>query len=108
MNTSLSKNGYKIIKNEFESKIIKEIKDDLYVKPYTYTFNKMQNIETRFNVYLESPKKLYLPRFYGLQKLGEPIQNNIEEGDHIDLKFNGTLRDEQKPIEEIYLKHAKE
>jgi len=108
MNTSLSKNGYKIKKNELEPKKIKEIKDELNVKPYTYTFNKMQNIETRFNVYLESPKKLYLPRFYGIEKFGDPIQNNIEEGDLINLKFNGALRDEQKPIEEIYLKHAKE
>ena len=106
MNTSLSKNGYKIKKNEFNPRKIKEIKDELNVKPFT--FNKMQNTETRFQVYLESPKKLYLPRFYGIEKFGEPIQNNIEEGDSIHLKFNGNLREEQKPIENIYLENAKE
>ena len=32
----------------------------------------------------------------------------MEDGDDINLKFNGDLRNEQKPIEEIYLKNAKD
>ena len=32
----------------------------------------------------------------------------MEEGDNIDLNFKGDLREEQKPIEEIYLKNAYE
>ena len=41
MTTKLSNDGYKIIKNNYDTKIIKEIKDELTVKPYTY--NKSQN-----------------------------------------------------------------
>ena len=65
MTTKLSKDGYKIIKKEYGSKFIKEIKDELTVKPFN-SFNKAQmNSDVgRFAVYLESPKKLYLPRFY--------------------------------------------
>ena len=63
METSLSKNGYKIKKCYLDPKQLKEIKDELNVRPYTY--NKSQNKDSRFQVYLESPKKLYLPRFYG-------------------------------------------
>ena len=74
MTTKLSKDGYKIIKKEYDSKVIKEIKDELTVKPFN-SFNKAQmNSDVgRFTVYLESPKKLYLPRFYALKKFGAPV-----------------------------------
>ena len=108
MTTKLSQDGYKIIKKDYESKVIKEIKDELTVKPFN-SFNKAQmNSDVgRFAVYLESPKKLYLPRFYALKKFGTPTMNLIEEGDPINISFNGDLREEQKPIEEIYLNNAK-
>tara|TARA_B100000686_G_C16771612_1_gene965530 strand:+ start:388 stop:1794 length:1407 start_codon:yes stop_codon:yes gene_type:complete len=109
MTTKLSKDGYKIIKKNYDSKFIKEIKDELTVKPFN-NFNRSQMMSDvgRFSVYLESPKKLYLPRFYGLKKFGYPTMNLIKEGDPINLQFNGGLREEQKPIEEIYLKNAYE
>tara|TARA_Y100000996_G_scaffold396684_1_gene363029 strand:+ start:722 stop:1264 length:543 start_codon:yes stop_codon:yes gene_type:complete len=109
MTTKLSKNGYKIIKRDYDSKIIKDVKDELTVKPYN-SFNKsqMNSDAGKFSVFLESPKKLYLPRFYGLKKFGTPTLDQMEEGDDINLSFNGDLREEQKPIEEIYLKNAHE
>ena len=109
MTTKLSKDGYKIIKKEYSSKFIKEIKDELTVKPFN-NFNRSQMMSDvgRFTVYLESPKKLYLPRFYGMKKFGVPTMNLLEEGDPINLSFNGDLREEQKPIEEVYLKNAYE
>ncbi len=108
MTTKLSKDGYKIIKKEYDSKVIKEIKDELTVKPFN-SFNKAQmNSDVgRFTVYLESPKKLYLPRFYALKKFGIPTMDLMEEGDPINISFNGDLREEQKPIEEVYLNNAK-
>ena len=109
MTTKLSKDGYKIIKKDYDSKLIKEIKDELTVKPFN-NFNRSQMMSDvgRFTVYLESPKKLYLPRFYGMKKFGVPTMNLLEEGDPIHLSFNGDLREEQKPIEEVYLKNAYE
>ena len=51
MTTKLSNDGYKIIKNNYDTKMIKEIKDELTVKPYTY--NKTQNNDAgRFCVYM--------------------------------------------------------
>ena len=109
MTTKLSKNGYKIVKKDYNTKTIKEIKDELTVKPFN-NFNKAQSNSDagKFSVFLESPKKLYLPRFYGLKKFGKPSIDEMEQGDDINLKFKGDLRNEQKPIEEIYLKNAKE
>ena len=109
MTTKLSKDGYKIIKKDYDSKLIKEIKDELTVKPFN-NFNRSQMMSDvgRFIVYLESPRKLYLPRFYGMKKFGVPTMNLLEEGDPINLSFHGDLREEQKPIEEVYLKNAYE
>ena len=106
MNTSLSKNGYKIKKKEIDPKKIKEIKEELNVKPYV--FNKTQINDSHFQVYLESPKRLYLPRFYGIEKFGQPLKNKIKSGDPIDLKFKGKLRKEQEPIVNSYLKASKD
>jgi len=107
MVTKLSNDGYKITKSEYDTKLIKEIKDELSVKPFTY--NKGQNNEMgRFCVYMESPKKLYLPRFYGMKKFGVPNITTINDGEDVDINFNGNLRPEQQPIEDIYLKNAYE
>ena len=102
----LSNHGYKIVKNEFSSTEIKEIKDELTVKPRTFT--KTNKNEHKFPVFLESPKKLYLPRFYAINRLGEPDKNEILDGTPISINFKGELREEQKPIEEVYLKNAYE
>ena len=73
MTTKLSKNGYKIIKKEYDSKVIKEIKDELTVKPFN-NFNKSQiNSDVgRFNVFMESPKK---PNCFNPAK-----RKNIDQG----------------------------
>ena len=106
MNSKLNKNGYIIKKSDITPKELKQIKDELFVKPFT--FNKNQNKDSGFQVYMESPKKLYIPRYYGLKKFGIPKVNKMEEGDKINIKFKGELRNEQVPIEELYLKNAKE
>ena len=106
MNTKISSNGHYVIrKKDYPTKDIKSIKDELYVKPYTFTKN--NNKESGFQVYMESPKKLYLPKFYGLNRYGKPIKNEITDGDDININFNGNLREEQKLVEEIYLKILK-
>ena len=106
MVNKLTKNGYIIRKSDYSTKEIKDIKDELLAKPYT--FNKSANKDSGFHVYMESPKKLYLPRFYGEKKYWFASINNIEEGSDINIQFKGELRPEQTPIEELYLKTAYE
>ena len=104
--SKLTNNGYTIRKTDYSTKEIKEIKDELSVRPFT--FNKNQNKESGFQVFMERPKKLYLPRFYGLKRFGNPVINNINEGEKINIDFSGSLRPEQLPIEDLYLKNARE
>ena len=103
--TSLSCSGYKIKKSELKPSEIKEIKKDLTVNPFTFGDFGEKN-EKRFSIYMESPTSLYLPRFYGQDKFGEPTNNKIEEGQPITIKFKGSLRKEQEPIVKLYQEAA--
>ena len=46
-------------------------------------------------------------KIYGYDTFGEPTINKIEEGETINIGFNGELREEQKPIIELYHQSAK-
>lgn len=100
MTKKLSRDGYTILKSDFTSKEIKTIKDDLTAKPYTMD-DFSNGKEKKFTLYLESPKKLYLPRFYGLKRFGIPDKNTITDGETISINFKGGLREEQKPIFDV-------
>ena len=49
---------------------------------------------------------MYLPRYYGISKFGEPNEFQINEGDNIDVPFAGDLRDYQQRITDKYINHA--
>ena len=99
--TFISERGYGLLKSEFNYKIINQLKDELTVSPKTMGSFGMQNI-TKYNIYTESSKKLYLPKYYGLTKFGKPDVYKLNEGKDIDIKFNGELRENQlKPVEKF-------
>ena len=97
----LSNRGYSIYKVCLNNKIIDYIKKELTVKPFT----QIQLSESNsFPIYMESDKKIYVPRFWGIKIFGYPKSIKIEYGKSIDLIFNGTLRDYQKNVMDSYLK----
>ena len=99
--TVLSRNGYKIKKNELSQKELKDIKNDLTVNPYVVgDFG--NGSEKRFSLYMESPNSLYIPRFYAFDRYGKPDKSKMDEGLDINIKFNGSLRKEQIPIIDLY------
>ncbi len=59
-----------------------------------------------FPVYRESPLKLYVPRYFGMERYGSSIENKIAQGHKIALKFAGDLREYQNVIVDKYLKAA--
>ena len=101
--SKLSRDGYVIRKKNFTTDQIKEFKDDLTMEPYCMNDFGEKNKKT-FSIYLESPKKLYMPRYYGLSKLGEPEKNTLNDGKEIDINFKGSLRQEQLPVFDISYK----
>lgn len=101
----LTKRGYALIKEDFGFRVIHKCKKDLNVSPYINEDFGGKAIP--FPVYLESSKKIYLPRHYGLEHFGEPDKVKIEESFNIDIDFKGSIRDNQKTPIEVFLKSCK-
>ena len=59
-----------------------------------------------FPVYRESLNKIYLPRFYGIEKYGVPKNEKLQIGDTINVYFAKQLRDYQENIVSIYMEHV--
>ena len=109
METSLTSYGYKVSKTKLTPEQSKKIKKDMTILPYVYDPVKGgQNKDKKFNILLESPKAFYLPRFYGIEHYGIPMKSKLPEGQDINIKFKGDLREIQKPIRDAYLKAAKD
>ena len=81
----LTKRGYSIIKDSFDDDIIDDIKKDLTVKPYVNEDYGPPAVA--YPIFLESNKKLYLPKHYAFKKLGEPHSIKTSSGIDISLTF---------------------
>ena len=104
--TSLSRHGYAIPKDEFKPKELEKLKKTLTATPAVQG-NFVAN-DISFPIYLESSKKIYLPRYYGLSTYGPPQTNKLlDTGVKANLKFDGSLRQYQINIADIYLTAAK-
>ena len=92
MNTILSINGYGILKKDSETTL--KIKEELTMTP-NINFS-LSSDQKSFPIYKESDKRIYVPRYYGLQKFGIPDKCSISDGIHCEnLEFRGTLREQQ-------------
>ena len=91
--TAIGSRGYTIIKNENNSIELDKIRRELTVS--AACLQDYGGKPSEFRLYLESPKKLYLPKAYGLLKYGLPEIDKVPEGKDISIKFTGKLRDLQ-------------
>ena len=101
INSYLGNKGYSIYKVCLNAKIIDFIKEELTLKPVIV--NSLVEAKS-FPAYQESEKKLYVPRYWGINMFGLPKTIKIQYGANINLKFNGTLRDYQEKVLNEYLK----
>ena len=100
INSYLGNKGYSIYKICLNHEILDYIKKSLTVKPFTQN----QSVEPNsFPVYMESEKKIYIPRFWGIKVFGPPKIVKITYGDNINLIFNGSLREYQTTVLNAYL-----
>jgi len=86
----LGSRGYVLYKSNLTEQEILELKKELTVVPFTAE-GYGQPAES-FKNYQESSSKLYLPRYYALQKFGVPKINKLHDGKDITVKFTGSLR----------------
>ena len=106
MNTYLGQKGFTIPKNELTQDQIEEIKKDLTIRPFVPGGPKVATVT--FPAYRESPLKLYVPHYYGVEHFGEPKTVKVSEGGNIDQSviFTGSLRDIQINVSDTYINHV--
>ena len=99
--------GYSLIKGNYSNAELNNIRRELTVKPFV---NKQFSAEASpFSVFLESKKKLYIPKHYGIEKFGLPETNKSKDlGKDIKLNFGSSLRPKQVPVAEKFLQVANE
>ena len=100
--TYLGLKGYSILKSSLELRDQLFIRDALTVRPYIPNSPVKANA---FPVYRESPNKLYLPRYFGIEEFGEPEETKLVKYHSIDVPFKGSLRDYQINISNIFMKN---
>lgn len=106
MYSILSKNGYGILKSALSEKDIEHIRKDLTMTPKVNfdaggggKGNTSSPEDLTFLLYSENDKRIYIPRYYGLQKYGLPTLCKLTRGADIHINFIGSLRDaQQEPI----------
>ena len=103
----LGKKGYTIPKSALEKQDEEFLRKDLFVKPEVHGVSYGAPDEnTAFPVFRENNNKIYLPRFYGIQRYGLPHRSEIQKGDDINVTFDKPLRDYQNNIIDTYMNYV--
>ena len=100
----LGKKGYTLYKDKLSVKDLYIVRNELNVKPYSTHLNNSVD----YPIYRESNNKIYLPRYYGIDKFGMYSQNILSKGDTINISFIGDLFDYQHTIINKYINHVGE
>ena len=104
----LSSRGCVLLKSQLTPAEIETIKRELIISPKDNMAIKIAKpVEVKIVVFKENEQKLYIPRFYGIQKFGQPTKVELTGGDTIHVPFEKELRDYQKDIVNLYLNHVK-
>lgn len=107
MRTGLSHNGYSIYKKDIDRELLENLRCELTVSPKN---NFMDMPIKEYSLYRENNNKIYLPRYYGLQRFGLPERDIIDE-DIIKcprMVFKGDLREEQLAPVNAFLEAAED
>src|SRR3989304_3427418 len=87
---SLTRNGYALKKKYMKKQEIDKIKRELTVKPIVLAAFKEFQKPKPYQIFLESPQRLYVPRFWGIKKFGDPTKTQLSPGQNI--AFNDTIK----------------
>lgn len=100
------KKGYTIQKCKLTQTQLYELRKELTVKPNSGMPGYSSAIS--YPIYRESTSKIYIPRYYGIEKFGEVSRNVVSKGEDISLQFARTLYDYQDVIVNKFIQHVGE
>lgn len=102
--TYLSKHGFVLKKEFFDTEEIQNIKNILTARPLTS--GEFFSADNSYTVFIETKNKLYIPKMFGLSKFGKPdgvLPSYLGKPWSENIKFQGTLFDTQiEPSELLY------
>ena len=103
---SIGKNGYTFFKSEIGDLNINKIKKDLTVIPRVCQNYTVENEQVEpVILYQENKEKIYIPRYYAINKYGLPQKTKIQKPLKANLNFSTTLRSHQTHIVDCYTKN---
>ncbi len=100
INKKITRFGYIIKKKSLTDTQLANLKTDLTVKPYKMaSFAKFAKDDS-FPLYVENGDYIGCPKYYGIEKFGEPDVNKLENYDYpkFNIKYMGKLRPRQELI----------
>ena len=94
--------GYTVLKKDITASEQEKIRNELTIAPK----NQMPGFAKlpAYPIYRESQEKIYLPKWYGFDKFGPYKKEKINSGEDVNINFNGSVREEQIPVVEAYMK----
>ncbi|MHB1953789.1 MAG: DEAD/DEAH box helicase [Sulfobacillus sp.] len=94
----LDRRGYVLNKDRLSEGEVNSIKKELTMTPMIPpAVQKLQGVKPiPFPIYLESPRNLYVPRFWGIGKFGLPVSESTSEGLPIDVEVRQELLPHQQ------------
>ena len=100
----LTLHGYRIPKTEVSNLI--HLKGCLTVRPYIPKVFVDPRFVSRYPVYKESEKYIYVPKHYGIQEYGAPRETmrDVQETDANYWEFSGSIRPTQQVVVDSFLK----
>ena len=104
MTSYIGRKGYSIYKSSFSQSELHEFRTTMTVKPNLGANGFVSNVQ--YPIYRESTNKLYLPRYYGLERIGPCERNILSKGTPIDLEFKGELFEYQTNIVNKFVNHV--
>lgn len=96
----IGKRGYILKKSEYNEEFIQKLREKLRVTPAVNT--EYCGLPESFAIYRENVNKFYVPKFYGLEHLGEPDANILPKGQDINIQLSNTFKineNQKEPIE---------
>ena len=90
----LTRRGYRIDRTDATAKYIEE----LTLHPEEQSRNSYNDFKEPVLAYRKTKSYIFVPRHYGYLEFGKPDYDKTGEGEPIDIKFNGSLRDYQLEV----------
>jgi superfamily II DNA or RNA helicase len=99
----IGQKGYTLLKSTLTIEELNQIRKELMIRPMCNGIGGGYNsVETSYPVFRESPNKIYIPRYYGIQHFG-PTKIQLSDGIIIECPFQATLRPIQVPVVESFM-----